>query len=59
MRRGDRVVSTRGPGVVKQVTSRTVWGIGRPRRKVWLLVELDEGGTSYFSPEHLTREEGS
>lgn len=60
MRRGDRVATPRGPGVVNGEWVETVHVFDKTHRRVWLLVELDaDGATVPFNPTVLTREEAS
>lgn len=59
MKRGDRVVTPRGPGTLAGRRYQQTWVFGRSVKRAWWLVELDSGGTSLFNPTDLTREEGS
>jgi hypothetical protein len=49
MTRGSRVRTPAGDGTVHRIDQDTEWTFGKPHRRAWILVDLDQGGRKLFN----------
>jgi hypothetical protein len=49
MNRGSRVRTPAGDGTVHKIDQDTEWTFGKPHKRVWILVDLDQGGRKLFN----------